>query len=291
MRISLFLKTTVLLLLLSLAGCPLNLWVADASPLHPRPLEPLNPVFSPVSIGERFRGEVLKYDFGFWLFSKVGEGTVTFQPLDHGKYFASHEGQTVGFVGWITRYRKDVYRSTMSTVNNGRRLIPLRFEEDVIIGTKIRHRITTYDYPARRVRLETRKESETLREEIVIPEGTLYDDPVTAFYNFRFGAYGKVEPGKEFLIHTVPREGNQKVIRITVASKEEAEKRRSTEEKKEKKDLFITIRVDRELVGSVHGLMEIWFSADVVPQSGVAKEIILFGDIRGKLTHPQSNGK
>jgi hypothetical protein len=235
-------------------------------------------------IGERFRGEVLKYDFGFWIFSKVGEGLVTFRPLGHGKYFAAHEGQTVGFVGWVTRYRKDVYRSTMTTVNNGRRLIPLRFEEDVIIGNKVRNRTTTFDYPARRVRLETQKEKEILREEIAIPEGALYDDPVTAYYNLRFGAYGKVEPGKEFLIHTVPREGSQKVIRMTVASRAEADKRRSTEEKKEKKDLFITIRVDRELVGSVHGLMEIWFSADVVPQSGVAKEVILFGDIRAKLT-------
>ncbi|MCX5906558.1 MAG: DUF3108 domain-containing protein [Deltaproteobacteria bacterium] len=270
MRIAFFLKTTVLLLLLSLAGYPLNLRVADASPLNPRPLEPLNPVFNPVSIGERFQGEVLKYDFGFWIFSKVGEGSVTFQSLGHGKYFAAHDGQTVGVVGWITRYRKDVYRSTMTTVNNGRRLIPLRFEEDVIIGTR---------------------GGKTVQEEIEIPEGLLYDDPMTAFYNFRFGVYGKVEPGKKFIIPAVPRKGKEKAIRLAVASREEAEKRRATEEEKGSKDLFITVQIDPELVGSLRGLVEAWFSSDVVPVSGLAKGVILFGDIRGKLTHPQSSGK
>ena len=236
-------------------------------------------------IGERFQGEVLKYDIGFWIFDRLGEGVATFRSLGDGKYAAFHEGRTLGFIGWISRYRRDVYRSTMGTINNGRRLIPFRFEEDVIIGQKVRKRITVYDYAAKKVTIETQKEGKIIREEVEIPFGMIYDDPMTAFYNFRFGVYGKVEPGKEFIIRTVPREESRKTIRLTVASKEEEERRRAAEVEKEGKDLLIKVHLDKELVGSLHGEVEVWFRKDIVPMTGVAKDVFFYGDIKGQLTY------
>jgi hypothetical protein len=224
-------------------------------------------------IGERFQGEVLKYDIGFWIFDRLGEGVATFRSLGDGKYAAFHEGRTLGFIRWISRNRRDVYRSTMGTINNGRRLIPFRFEEDVIIGQKVRKRITVYDYAAKKVTIETQQ------------VGTIYDDPMTAFYNFRFGVYGKVEPGKEFIIRTVPREESRKTIRLTVASKEEEERRRAAEVEKEGKDLLIKVHLDKELVGSLHGEVEVWFRKDIIPMTGVAKDVFFYGDIKGQLTY------
>ncbi len=237
-------------------------------------------------IGERFQGEVLRYDIGFWIFRRVGEGVATFRSLGNGMYEAFHEGRTLGFVGWISRHRRDIYRSTMGTTDDGRRLIPYRFEEDVVIGQKVRKRITVFDYGARKVFIETQGEGGINREEAEIPSGILYDDPMTAFYNFRFGVYGKVEPGKEFFIHTVPENRNPKTIRLTVAPKEEEERRRAEETEKEGKDLFIKVHLDKELVGSLHGEVEVWFNHDIIPVAGVAKDVFFFGDIVGKLTYP-----
>jgi hypothetical protein len=236
-------------------------------------------------IGERFQGEVLRYDIGFWIFRRVGEGMATFRSLGNGMYEAFHEGRTLGFVGWITRHRRDIYRSTMGTIDDGRRLIPYRFEEDVVIGQKVRKRITVYDYAARKVFVETQEEGRINREEAEIPSGILYDDPMTAFYNFRFGVYGKVEPGKEFFIQTVPQDGSPKTIRLTVASKEEEERRRAAETEKEGKDLFIKVHLDKELVGSLQGQVEVWFSQDIIPMTGVANDVFFYGDIVGRLTY------
>lgn len=237
------------------------------------------------SIGEHFQGEVLKYDIGFWIFNRVGEGVATFRSLGGGKYAAFHEGRTLGFIGWISRNRRDIYRSTMGTINNGRRLIPIRFEEDVIIGQKVRKRITLYDYSAKKVTIDTQQEGKISREVVEIPFGMLYDDPMTAFYNFRFGVYGKVEPGKEFIIRTVPREESRKTIRLIVASKEEGERRRAEEVEKEGKDFLIKVHLDKELVGSLHGEVEVWFSKDIIPMTGVAKDVFFYGDIKGQLTY------
>jgi hypothetical protein len=241
-------------------------------------------------IGDYFRGEIMKYDIDFWIFSRVGEGVATFRSLGDGRYEAFHEGKTLGLAGLVTRYRRDVYRSVMGTINNGRRLIPLRFEEDVIIGPKVRKRTTVFDYAARKVIIETQKEGESSREEVEIPYGMLYDDPMTAFYNFRFGVYGKVEPGKIFTIRTVPRKESPQPIRLTVASKKEEKQRRSEENEKEGKDLFIKVHLDKEFVGSLHGEVEVWFAKDVVPMTGVAKDVFFYGDIRGHLTYRGFSG-
>jgi hypothetical protein len=244
-------------------------------------------------IGERFNGEVMKYEFGFWIFSRAGEGEAAFRSLGNGRYLATHEGRTLGFVGWITRYRRDIYRSTMSTVNDGKRLVPLRFEEEIIIGRSLRQRVTHYHYAARKIVVETRNEGGVHREEIEIPPGVLYDDPMTAFYNFRAGVYGKVEPGKKVIIPTAPRKGRFQAVRLAAASREETERRRSAEEDKEGKDLFLTVQIDKDLVGSVHGQVEGWFRSDMVPVTGVAKDVFFFGDVRGKLlehgsSHPEA---
>jgi len=242
------------------------------------------------AIGEYYQGEVMKYDIDFWIFSRVGEGIATFRSLGDGKYEAFHEGKTLGLVGLVTRHRRDVYRSVMGTINNGRRLIPLRFEEDVIIGPMIRKRTTVFDYAARKVTIETQKEGGIRREEVEIPYGILYDDPMTAFYNFRFGVYGKVEPGKIFIIRTVPRKESPQPIRLTVASKKEEEQKRSEDADEEGKDIFIKVHLDKEFVGSLHGEVEVWFTKDIVPMSGVAKDVFFYGDIRGQLTYRGFSG-
>jgi hypothetical protein len=178
-------------------------------------------------------------------------------------------------------------------MNGGTRLIPYRFEEDVIIGRQVRKRITIFDYSGRNVIIETQEGGKINRAEAEIPWGVIYDDPLTAFYNFRFGVYGKVEPGKEFFIPTAPSKGRQP-IHLTVAPKEEEERRRAAETEKEGKDLLIRVHLDRELVGSLAGEVEVWFSQDIIPTAGVAKDVFFYGDIVGKLTYrgfPHSQGK
>lgn len=236
------------------------------------------------SIGNFFIGETLKYEVGFWLIDPVGGGVADFQSLGHGRYRVYHVGKAEGFVGWLTSYRREIYRSTMTTINDGKRLIPLKFEEYSVIGEWYRNKTTTYDYPGRKVITEVEKEGKPMkREEMEIPVGVLYDDPVTAFYNLRFGVYGKVEPGKEFILRTIPSKGHE-IIRIQIATKEETERARKAEKVKTGKDLLIRILLDREMWGRKKGELEIWFNRDLLPISGVVKDIRFFGDIRGRRT-------
>ncbi len=75
------------------------------------------------------------------------------------------------------------------------------------------------------------------------------------------------------------------MIRLTVAPKEEEEKRRAAETEKKGEDLFLKVHLDKERVGSLHGEVEVWFRKDILPMTGVAKGVFFYGDIKGKLTY------
>ena len=248
-------------------------WAADCAAMGPIK-----------SIGDHFSGEILKYSVGFWLIDPLGGGTADFRDLGHGIYMVFHEGKAEGIAGWLTRNRRETYRSTMRTINDGKRLIPMRFEEQSLVGEWFQKKTTIYDFENHRAIIELQKKGEpSIREELDIPLGVICDDPITAFYNFRFGVYGKVEPGKEFMVRTLPRR-NEEFIRLNVALREEAETRRAGEKEKEGKDFLIQILVNREMWGRKKGEMEIWFNRDLLPIAGVVKDIPIFGDLKGRLT-------
>ena len=89
-------------------------------------------------IGEAFRGEQLDYEMGFWLSKRAALGKLTFKELEtKGRYGATLQTETLGVLGWVARYRVDVYRSTMEEIDGGKRLRSLTFDEEVIIGGKL----------------------------------------------------------------------------------------------------------------------------------------------------------
>ncbi len=246
------------------------------------------PVFSPASaasgksIGERFSGETMDYDIGFWLFNPFGIGRAILQNAGNGEYFFSHEAEAQGFIGVITGYRKEIHRSLMAATADGKKFIPLTYEQETVVGDWFRKRKTVYDYASRKMILTTEISGEQpSHTEMEMPKGKLYDNPVTAFYNFRFGAYGNVEPGREIYVPLSPKPRD--LIHLVVATAEEAERRRLAEPDKKGKDIFLTVRLDKHIIGSRE--VQVWLNKDLVPVSGVIKGIRLLGDITGKLKH------
>ncbi|HVP77776.1 MAG TPA: DUF3108 domain-containing protein [Thermodesulfobacteriota bacterium] len=248
-----------------------------------------NPLVGPrkenrTSIGEFFKGEELQYEIGLWLFKKAAVGKISFvEAGEKGRYLATLQGETLGVLGFVARYRVDTYRSVMEEIDGGRRLRSLSFEEDVKIGSKVRRRIHLLDYQKRRwIRIRQREDGSKTREETEIPPGMVYDDFVTATYNFRYGAYGEIERGKTYKVATFPKKGATS-YEVRVASKEEEEKKRKSEKSKAGKEFFLKLFLDAELTHSKEGRIEGWLSKELYPVEGKIKDVIFFGDIKGTL--------
>jgi hypothetical protein len=266
-----------------LFGLPL----LSSFPLHVRETwadPPVLPKKEENSIGEFFKGEELFYEIGVWLFKKVALGKLSFKEMgEKGRYIATLQGETLGVLGWVARYRVDTYRSIMEEVEGGRRLRSLSFEEDVKIGNKLRRRTHFFDYQKRKwIQVRQSKDGLKTRREEEIPPGMVYDDFITASYNFRYGVYGGIERGRKYTVTTFPKKGPSS-YEVRVASKEEEEKRKKSEKLKEGKEYFVKLFLDPEITHSKEGLIEGWLSRELYPTEGTIRDVILFGDVRGTL--------
>jgi hypothetical protein len=244
----------------------------------------LAPIKRGESISEFFQGEELVYEIGVWIFKRVALGTLSFKEMEEkGRYMAILQAETLGILGWVALYRVDTYRSIMEEVEGGRRLRSLSFEEDVKIGSKLMKRIHFFDYQKRRwVQMKRRKDGVMVRTEKEIPPGMVYDDFLTATYNFRYGVYGAIERGRKYTVATFPRKGSSS-YELTVAGKEEEEKRRKSEKSKDGKDFYLKLYLDPEITHSKEGLIEGWLSEDLYPIEGAIKDVTLIGDVKGRL--------
>jgi hypothetical protein len=236
------------------------------------------------SIGEFFKGEELHYDIGLWQFKKVAIGKISFEEMGKkGRYLATLQGESLGVFGFVARYRVDTYRSIMEEIDGGRRLRSVSFEEDVKIGGKLRRRTHFLDYQKRKwIQVRQSKNGIQTRREEEIPPGMVYDDFVTASYNFRYGVYGAIERGRTYRVATFPKKGASS-YEVRIVSREEEEKKRKSGKSKDGKEYFLKLILDAEMTHSKEGLVEGWLSKELYPIEGAIKDVIFFGDIKGTL--------
>jgi len=257
---------------------PFNVQRADAQGAAPAPPEQRG------SIAEFFKGEELEYEVGAWIFKRVALGKLNFKEMEEkGRYLSTLQGETLGILGWVARYRVDTYRSIMEEVEGGRRLRSVSFEEDVKVGNKLRRRTHFFDYKKRKwIQVRRSKDGTTERKETEIPPGMVYDDFLTASYNFRYGVYGGIERGRRYSVATFPKKGPSS-YEVSVASKEEEEKRKKSEKFKEGKEYFVKLFLDPEITHSKEGLIEGWLSKEFYPLEGAIKDVFFYGDVKGRL--------
>lgn len=238
------------------------------------------------TIGEYFDGEEFTYNIGFWWFKKAAVGKIGIHKKNDGIYEITLAAETMGFIGFITKYRKDIYHVYAEETEGGRRFRTKRFEKVVKIGDRIRHGYTEVDYNTRTYHWKSwggEKEEKEATEPI--PPGILYDDPFTGFYNFRFGVYGKVAAGKEFHVPTFPVKD---VATIYVRIATNKEKAARVNPNPAEIDYLADIVIDKELFGSQTGKVEVRFTKELIPIQATAKDLILFGDVRGTLVEMES---
>jgi len=236
------------------------------------------------SIGQFFNGEELHYIIGVWIFKKVAVGKISFEEMkEKGHYLSTLQGETLGMLGWVARYRRDTYRSVMEEIDGGRRLRSVSFEEEAKIGSTLRRRTNFFDYQKRKwIQVRLRKDGTQGRTEEEIPPGMVYDDFITASYNFRYGVYGEIERGRKYTVPTFPKKGPSS-YEVIVASKEEEEKRKKSEKFKDGKEYLLKLFLDPEVIHSQEGLIEGWLSKELYPTEGTIKNVMFFGDVRGTL--------
>src|SRR3989344_3844214 len=104
------------------------------------------------AIGEYFDGEEFTYNIGFLWFKKAAIGKIGIYKQEKGLYKITLQAETMGFIGFITKYRKDIYTTYVEEWEEGKRLRATRIEKIVRIGNKLREGYTIVDYNKRTYR-------------------------------------------------------------------------------------------------------------------------------------------
>lgn len=249
------------------------------------------PCFSPSAqgqgarggIGGAFAGEELVYTIGFWFFDEVAQGRVTLRQDGPSSYTATLTAHTTGLVDTLLNHRRDKYVARLRTTGDNGRFLTESFEKTVEMdGKEARRSLHTVDYAKREVRWRSWGGGKDEKTGVAaIPEGMYIDDPIAAFYNFRFGVYGDIAQGREYSIASFPRDERFPEIQIRLVSEKELRKRASADPSAE---YLADAKIDKDLFGSKKGEIEILFTRQMLPVRAVAKGILFFGDVRGSLS-------
>jgi hypothetical protein len=235
-------------------------------------------------IADDFTGEELSYRMSIVWIKQAPIGRISFEEVQRGQLWRTTlEGKATGIIGWLTRNRKETYTSYMEAIDGGKRLRPLRFEEDIVVGGKIRSKITHFDY--RRGKLIKRRMNRDgifIQTEEEIPAGVLYDDLLTAFYNFRSGVYGKIRRGERYRVRTMPKAGIS-TIDVEIATEEEEIRMRRGQRDGGDREYYVTVFLDKEITKSRTGKVKGWVSKNLVPIEGTIEDVVFFGDVHGFL--------
>jgi len=239
------------------------------------------------TIGARYVNEELVYQVGVLFFDDAAIGMVSLKKGEDGDYVATLTAHTVGVVDKIY-HRQDTYIAHLKEVDGGRRFVTMTFEKIIDVNGKVRKGITYMDYVKNEMTWKSWGGGKDDRNGFVkLKDGMRYDDPLAAFYNFRYGVYGPIKQLQTYKIPTFPKEDHTPEIILKVASRAEFDKKanglKEFNPQKPYADYLAEVKLDKELFGAGSGRIDIFFTEGLVPVEAVAKDIVFFGDVRGKL--------
>jgi hypothetical protein len=228
----------------------------------------------------KFEGEVLKYNIGFWLFKKVG--TAIFKcEKDGDTLVVTIDACTAGFLDKII-HRHNIYRTTMTIDDITNRLKPINSYEKKIKRKKERIMVTDYDYVNNICNYKTWRHGVVHKEGSIKLEPKGCDDMISVSYNFRNEIYGEVKEGSSFNITTVYKDKSPN-FSANVRSAEDSDELSKWQDVIPDIKYVVDITLDPELLDSKEGKLVVLLTEDLTPVGYVAKDVIGFGDLYGFL--------
>ncbi len=228
----------------------------------------------------KFEGEVLKYNIGFWFFKKVGTAIFTCEK-NGDDLVVTIDASTAGFLDKII-HRHNIYRTTMTIDDITNRLKPVNSYEKKVKREKERIMITDYDYENNICNYKTWRHGVVHKEGSfkLEPEGC--DDMISVTYNFRNEIYGEVKEGASFNITTVYKDKSPN-FSADVRSAEDSDELSKWKNIIPGIKYVVDIALDPEILDSKEGKLIVLLTEDLVPVGYVAKNVIGLGDLYGVL--------
>ena len=244
------------------------------------------PLRTTEGFADRLSGEDLWYEISILYLVKAAIGHVTFRKaLLPGKFKGSAEARAVGFIGWLTDYRKVGFYTDLTVMEDrGKpRLVPVRFERRMVEEESDYHSIHRFDYARRKWTFRAYEDGKLTRAKLRdIPAGVFYDELISAAYNFRLGVYGPPKKGMTFAVTSIPHLGVDK-FDVRVCTDEEEAKETPLKDKAPGAAYVVQVPIDQKIFGIQAGVVKFVTDADLKPLAVAVQNAEHFGDVLAEL--------
>jgi hypothetical protein len=247
--------------------------------LYAAPLEK-----SAVRTPDIFIGEELKFDISFWLFKNAAHARMSLKK-NGDTYTAAMEGETSGFIGFVTRHMHERMTSIMRFDTRRGCFQPLSFQEEFTQGDRTRKRTVTFNHEKRVLTVTYEGISgkkKTFTRKFFKPD---CDDLLTAFYNVRLGYYGDMQKGSRVPVVVYTKE-KASTMHISFPSGD-----KSVPQSPCNGTHYVVVAMDKDLTNIASKQITGWLSPDRVPLCGTVEDAYLLGDLKVILKERKISGE
>jgi len=240
------------------------------------------------NILEKYLGEELRYQIGFWLIGHCGDAKTGFLPTDVPDiYRISLEGHGIGFINSLLGGVHYSYTSFCRYLSDQDRLQPVYFELKKRRGSRMSLQNVRFNHGAKEIEfIGTASSGEPRMDREPMEIDQIYEDYLTLFFNFRHGYYGPLQRNRQYQLPLYTKKQMQPV-ELHIADVETEKKYRRSESNPADKDFFMRFQINPEDVSSGSGEVLGWLSADATPVKGTIQDVVFFGDLWGDLIQKQ----
>ena len=235
----------------------------------------------------------------FWI-TQAARGRLRIEHLGGDHYRAELIAVTKGVVRWLTGDRTNQYTSEMMLDPATHRLKSRHYTRLVYRGKNTERTTAAIDEKNRVVKWKFFSNDKLVGQgSDPIPEGVRYEDLLSAFFNFRNGRYGPLEPGKKMTVYTLPDyraiargqmdpydEDRIQKFQIQIADRKKEKAYRLQFERTKEKGLLALIKVPKDIFGQETGEIRVWFDTSLVPVAATVEDAYYFGDVHGAIIKP-----
>jgi len=229
---------------------------------------------------ERIKNEKLTFQIFYLDLIKFAEGYVLFGQRSEKYFFAESLVEVAGISDLFTNYKSQLATSNMElSLEPAPRLIPRTFNRHIVLRDRQIQTRNTFDYKRCRWSSKIYRDGKLKkRRRRKIPDGVIYENFLSAFYNLRLEAFGPIAKGQTIEFNTIPYKGVDSVS-LEIASPE-AEKNEARWLKGiGDAEFLIMMQVTEKIMGIKPAKLLAAADKDLIPIAGLIKDALPLGNI------------
>ncbi len=219
------------------------------------------------------------YKIEYGIFGKMGVSDAYLSKKD-GRYEIKMVAKATGLAKVLSGGRVEIYGSRGKIVDG--RLVPDRFTKDIKRSNKRRIKVYTFDHEAKKVVFHEKNfRDDKLKDEKNETLPYYADNDILSLYFNVAAIIGSCDNPFAKDLKAVGAEKKTGRVRVETITGEDAKKLgKSLGEE----PCYLKVTIFQKLFGSKGGELYLSMDENFVVQKALLKDVIMFGDIRGKLT-------